>query len=152
MEIILRQDVIDLGYEGDIVKVADGYARNYLIPKEFAVKATSQNLRVFEQNRRKIEIKRLRAKEEAEQLKAKLEELELIFLEKTGEDGKLYGSVTNMAVASALEAKDVIVDRKKIVIDEVIKTVGEHKASIKLYPGVTATIKLIVNPLEEKRK
>ena len=152
MEIILRQDVIDLGYEGDIVKVADGYARNYLIPKEFAVKATSQNLRIFEQNRRKIEIKRLRAKEEAEQLKAKLEELELIFLEKTGEDGKLYGSVTNMAVASALEAKDVIVDRKKIVIDDVIKTVGEHKASIKLYPGVTATIKLIVNPLEEKRK
>ena len=82
MEVILRQDVIDLGYEGDIVKVADGYARNYLIPKALAVKATPQNLRMVEQIRRKIEVKRLRAKEEAEQFKTKLEALELIFLEK----------------------------------------------------------------------
>ena len=152
MEVILRQDVIDLGYEGDIVKVADGYARNYLIPKALAVKATPQNLRVFEQIRRKIEIKRLRAKEEAEQLKTKLEALELIFSEKAGEDGKLYGSVTNMAIALALEKKGVVIDRKKIVIDEAIKTVGEHKAYAKLYPGVMADIKLTVNPLEEKHK
>ena len=152
MEVILRQDVIDLGYEGDIVKVADGYARNYLIPKALAVKATPQNLHMVEQIRRKIEIKRLRAKEEAEQLKTKLEALELIFLEKAGEDGKLYGSVTNMAVALALEEKGVVIDRKKIVIDEAIKTVGEHKAYAKLYPGVTAAIKLTVKPLEEKHK
>ena len=147
MEVILRQDVIDLGYEGNIVKVADGYARNYLIPKNLAVKATPQNLRMFEQIRRKIEIKRLRAKEDAEQLKTKLEALELVFFEKAGEDGKLYGSVTNMAIAEALEEKDVVIDRKKIVIDEAIKTVGEHNAHAKLYHGVTASIKLTVNPL-----
>lgn len=151
MEVILRQDVIDLGYEGNIVKVADGYARNYLIPRGFAVKATHQNLHMFEQIRRKIEIKRLRAKEEAEQLKTNLEAMELVFFEKTGDDGKLYGSVTNMAIASALEEKNVVIDRKKIVIDEAIKTVGEHKAYAKLYHGVTAAIKVIVNPLEEKR-
>jgi len=152
MEVILRQDVIDLGYEGDIVKVADGYARNYLIPKALAVKATPQNLRVVEQIRRKIEIRRLRAKEEAEQLKTKLEALEFVFLEKAGEDGKLYGSVTNMAIALILAEKGIVIDRKKIVIDEAVKTLGEHKAHVKLYPGVMAAIKLTVKPLEEKHK
>lgn len=149
MQVILQKDFDDLGLEGDLVKVADGYARNFLIPKKIALEATPGNLKVFEAQRRKIETKRLRAKEEAEKLAASIGSLTLTFTEKAGEEGKLYGSVTSMDVAEALEKKGVVVDRKKIVIDKPIKSLGEFKIPVKIYPGVAAVVTVEVKGLEE---
>lgn len=149
MQVILQQDVDDLGLEGDLVNVADGYARNFLIPGKIALEATPGNLKAFEARRRKIETRRLRAKEDAEKLAASLESVTLVFTEKAGEEGKLYGSVTSMDVAEALEKKGIIVDRKKIVIDKPIKSLGEFKVPVKIYPGVAAMVTIEVKGLEE---
>ncbi len=148
MKIILQQDIHDLGLEGDTVEVADGYARNYLIPKGLALEATPKNLKMMEQKRRKIEAKRLRAKEEAEALKKKMEELVLLFRHKAGEEGKLYGSVTAMDIASALEEKGIVVDRRKIVLDQPIKNLGDFDVAVRIYPEVTATLRVTVAPEE----
>jgi len=148
MKIILQQDIHDLGLEGETVEVADGYARNYLIPKGLALEATAQNLKMMEQRQRKIEAKRLRAKEEAQALKEKMEALVLMFRQKAGEEGKLYGSVTAMDIASALEEKGIVVDRRKIVLDQPIKSLGDFDVTVKIYPEVTATLKVTVSPEE----
>ncbi|HIC86647.1 MAG TPA: 50S ribosomal protein L9 [Desulfobacterales bacterium] len=148
MKIILQQDIHDLGLEGETVEVADGYARNYLIPKGLALEATAQNLKMMEQRQRKIEAKRLRAKEEAQALKEKMEALVLMFRQKAGEEGKLYGSVTAMDIASALEEKGIVVDRRKIVLDQPIKSLGDFDVTVKIYPEVTATLKVTVAPEE----
>jgi large subunit ribosomal protein L9 len=150
MEIILRQDVDDLGLEGDVVNVARGYARNYLIPKGIGLEASLQNRKALEMQRKKIEVNRLRAKEEAVKLKDKIEGMEFTFSKKAGEEGKLYGSVTRMDIASYLEKQGVVIDRKKIVLEKPIKTLGEFKATIKIYPEVKGSVKLVVIPKEEK--
>ncbi len=150
MEIILRQDVDDLGLEGDVVNVAKGYARNFLIPKGVGLEATIQNLKALEMQRKKIEVNRLKAKEEAVKLKDKIEGLEASFSKKSGEEGKLYGSVTTMDISSYLEKQGVVVDRKKIVLEKPIKTLGEFEATIKIYPEVKGSLKVIVTPKEEK--
>ena len=144
MKVILMQDMHELGLEGDILDVADGYARNYLLPKGFALEATPQNLRFLESRRKKIEAKRLRAKEEAERLREKMETFELCFVHKAGEEGKLYGSVTAMDIANELEKQGVVVDRRKIVLDRPIKEVGDFEVKVKVYPEVTATLKVKV--------
>ena len=144
MEIILRQDVDDLGLEGDVVNVAKGYARNYLIPKGIGLEASLQNMKVLEMQRKKIEVNRLRAKEEAVKLKDKIEGMDVTFSKKAGEEGKLYGSVTSMDIASALEKQDVVIDRKKIVLEKPIKTLGEFEATIKIYPEVKGSLKVVV--------
>ena len=149
MQVILQQDVDDLGYEGDLVNVAPGYARNFLIPRKVALEATPGNLKAFELQRRKIEVKRLRAKEEAEKLAASIEGVTVVFTEKAGEEGKLYGSVTSMDIAEALDKKGILVDRKKIVIDKPIKSLGEFKVPVKIFPGVTSTVIVEVRSLEE---
>ncbi len=149
MQVILQQDLDELGLEGDRVNVADGYARNFLIPRNIALEATPGNLRAFELKRKKIEVKRLRAKEEAEKLASALESVDLVFQEKAGEEGKLYGSVTSMDIAAGLEKKGVVVDRKKIVIEKPIKSLGEFNVPVKVYPGVTGTVKVEVRGLEE---
>ncbi|MBW2614669.1 MAG: 50S ribosomal protein L9 [Deltaproteobacteria bacterium] len=150
MEIILRQDVDDLGLEGDVVNVAKGYARNYLIPKGIGLEASLQNMKVLEMQRKKIEVNRLRAKEEAVKFKDKIEGMEVTFSQKAGEEGKLYGSVTTMDIASNLEKQGVVIDRKKIVLEEPIKTLGEFEATIKIYPEVKGSLKVVVVPTEEK--
>ncbi len=144
MRIILTQDIHDLGLEGDILEVANGYARNYLLPKGFALEATPQNLRLLESRRKKIEAKRLRAKEEAEQLREKIEALELCFTHKAGEEGKLYGSVTAIDIAQELEKQGIVVDRRKVVLDKPIKEVGEFEVKVKVYPEVVATLRVRV--------
>jgi len=144
MRIILTQDIHDLGLEGDILDVANGYARNYLLPKGFALEATPQNLRFLETRRKKIEAKRLRAKEEAEQLKEKMEALELCFTHKAGEEGKLYGSVTAIDIAEELEKQGIVVDRRKVVLERPIKEVGDFEVKVKIYPEVTATLRIKV--------
>lgn len=146
MKIILRQDMDALGLEGDTVDVANGYARNYLIPKGIALEASIQNVKLFETQRKKIEIKRLKAKEEAEKVKEKLADVMITISQKAGDEDKLYGSVTNMDIAAHLEKQGILIDRKKISLDKPIKTLGEFEVSIRLYPEVTGSIKVTVVP------
>ena len=144
MKIILRQDMDDLGLEGDIIEVADGYARNYLIPKEIAFKATTQNVKLMETQKRKIEIRRLKAKEDAERMKEALAGISVTISQKAGEEDKLYGSVTSMDIAGHLEKQGITIDRRKIALDKPIKSLGEFDVPIKLYPEVTGSIKVVV--------
>ena len=116
MEVILRQDLDELGLEGDIVNVAKGYARNYLVPKGLALEASPQNIKSFELQRKKIEVRRLKARENAEKVKQQIELMEITLEHKAGEEGKLYGSVTTMDIASQLESKGIVIDRKKIIL------------------------------------
>ena len=144
MKIILRQDMDDLGLEGDIIEVADGYARNYLIPKEIAFKATTQNVKLMETQKRKIEIRRLKAKEDAERMKEALAGISVTISQKAGEEDKLYGSVTSMDIAGHLEKQGITIDRRKIALDKPIKSLGEFDVPIKIYPEVTGSIKVVV--------
>ena len=146
MKIILRQAMDTLGLEGDTVDVANGYARNYLIPKGIALEANIQNVKLLETQRKKIEIKRLKAKEEAEKIKEKLADVMITISQKAGDEDKLYGSVTNMDIAAHLEKQGILIDRKKISMDKPIKTLGEFEVSIRLYPEVTGSIKVTVVP------
>lgn len=150
MEVILRQDLDELGLEGDIVNVAKGYARNYLIPKDLALEASPQNIKSLELQRKKIEVKRLKARENAEKVKQQIEEMEIVFRHKAGEEGKLYGSVTSMDIAAYLEGKGVVIDRKKIVLEKPIKELGEFEAKVKIYPEVTGAIKVKIIPEKEQ--
>lgn len=146
MKIILKQDVDDLGFEGDTMKVADGFARNYLIPRGYAVVATPRNVKAFESQRKKIEVRRLKAKDDAEKLREKLEGTSLTFSQKAGEEGKLYGSVTSMDIAAQLEKHGVVIDRRKVLLESPIKVLGEYDVGIRIYPRVTATIRVTVVP------
>jgi large subunit ribosomal protein L9 len=150
MKIILRQDVDELGLEGDIINVANGYGRNYLIPKGIALEATPQNRKALELQRKKIEVRRVKARGEAEKLKQKVEEIVITLSQKAGEEGKLYGSVTSMDIASDLEKKGIVIDRRKILLEKPIKTLGEFEVPVKIYPEVIADIKVVVAPEEGK--
>ena len=150
MEVILQQDLDELGLEGDIVRVAQGYARNYLIPRGIALEVSSRNIKALELKRKKIEIKRVKAKESAEQVKQQIEAIDITIKHKAGEEGKLYGSVTSMDIAAHLEKKGILVERKKIVLEKPIKELGEFKAMVKIYPEVTGELK--VNVVSEKEE
>jgi large subunit ribosomal protein L9 len=148
VKIILKEDMDTLGLEGDVVDVAKGYARNYLIPKGIALEANTQNIKLFETQKKKIEVKRLKAKEEAEKLKERLADVTITIAQKAGEEDKLYGSVTSMDIAAQLEKQGIVIDRKKISLDKPIKTLGEFDVRNRLYPKVTGTIKVVVVPEE----
>ena len=148
MEVILRRDMDELGLEGDIVDVAKGYARNYLLPKGIALEASQQNKKALELQTKKIEVRRVKAKEEAFELKQEIEGMEITFSLKAGEEGKLYGSVTTMDIASQLEKQGLIVDRRKIILEKPIKTLGEIEVPIRIYPEVTGSVKVVVVPEE----
>ena len=150
MKVILEQDFESLGLEGDTVEVARGYARNYLVPKGIAVEATKANLKAFETKKDKIMAKRMRDKEEAERVKEKISQVAVTFKQKAGAEGKLYGSVTTRDVAQELEKEGIVVDRRKINLDEPIKSLGEFDVLIKLYPEVQANIRVVVEPEEEQ--
>ncbi|MGA3009343.1 MAG: 50S ribosomal protein L9 [Terracidiphilus sp.] len=144
MEVILKDDVIHLGNRGDIVKVADGYARNFLLPRKLAMQATSANKAVVEQMKNAAERRSASEKALAEALAVKLEPVALDFTRKSGEAGRLFGSVTSADVAAALEAKGFEIDRRKIQLDEPLKSVGEFSVPIRLYREVTAHVKVTV--------
>ena len=150
MRIILRQDVDELGLEGDIVNVANGYGRNYLIPKGMGLEASPQNIKTLELQSKKIEVRRVKAREAAEKIKQKVEGTELTFSQKSGEEGKLYGSVTSMDIASALEKQDIVIDRRKVLLEKPIKSLGEFEVPVKIYPEITALIRVVVESSEEK--
>jgi large subunit ribosomal protein L9 len=147
MEVILKDDVVNLGHRGDLVKVADGYARNFLLPRKLALQATSANKAVVEQMKNAAARRSATEKALAEALAVKLEPIVLDFTRKSGEAGHLFGSVTSADIAAALDAKGFEIDRRKIQLPEPIKTVGDHTVTIKLYREVAAHVK--VNVLAE---
>ena len=146
MKVILTQDMESLGLGGEIVNVAKGYARNYLIPRGMALEATEQNIKLTERQRKNIEIKRIKAKEEALKVKERLSGVSVTIAQKVGEEDKLYGSVTSMDIADRLEKQGITVDRRRIVLDKPLKTLGEFAVPVKLHPDVTASIKVVVVP------
>jgi len=146
MKVILTQDMDSLGLAGEIVEVARGYARNYLIPKKVALEATEDNIKRTETQRKNIEIKRIKLKEDAQKIKERLAEVTISIAQKVGEEDKLYGSVTTMNIADELEKQGITIDRRKIILDKPIKSLGEFSVPIKLHPQVTASIKVTVVP------
>lgn len=146
MDIILTQDVKNLGYKNDIITVKPGYARNYLIPQGFAILATESARKVLAENMRQQAYKLEKIKKDAEGVAAVLEGLTLRIPTKAGETGKIYGSVNNVQIANAIkEAKGIEIDRKQIMLDEsAIKEVGKHNVKIRLHKDVQVEIELEV--------
>lgn len=145
MKIILKQDHDLLGATGEIKEVKDGYARNYLIPRGIALAVTPSNLKAFEETRRQQSRKIQKEIEEAKKLSGDLNNLTLSFTVKTAEDDKIYGSVTAQMIYSALKEKGYEnIERKKILLHDHIKTLGEHTVDIKLHANVAAKLKIIV--------
>ncbi|MBN2242884.1 MAG: 50S ribosomal protein L9 [Acidobacteria bacterium] len=150
MKVLLKQDVEKLGKAGDIVKVAAGYGRNFLIPRRMATEATPGNIKMVEQERRAQARRDYREKEAANLLAQDIVKLTATIKRKTGEGGSLYGSVTAMDIADFLSAHKVDIDKRKIQLDEPIKTVGEYRVSIRLHREVTVPIRVIVEPETEQ--
>ena len=145
MKVILKENIETLGQIGDIVKVAPGYARNYLLPKGLAIEATVKNAKALEHTKRQLAYKKNKALEAAKNLVAKLEALVIELTHQAGEEGKLFGSVTNMEIAAFLKDNGFDVDRKKIVLAEPIKQLGEYTVPVKIHPEVAATLKVKVS-------
>ncbi|HMD78175.1 MAG TPA: 50S ribosomal protein L9 [Terracidiphilus sp.] len=144
MEVILKEDVVNLGHRGDVVKVADGYGRNFLLPRKLAMQATAANKAVIEQMKAAAARRSATEKALAEELVVKLAPVVLDFARKSSEAGHLFGSVTSADIAAALEAKGFEIDRRKIHLDEPLKSLGEFSVAIKLYREVTAHVKVKV--------
>jgi large subunit ribosomal protein L9 len=140
MQVILLQDVKGIGRAGEVVKAKDGYARNYLIPKDLAMEATPANLKVLERRKQEIEAQREVDEARAGELKEQIEGKVIHMEAKAGEGGRLFGAITSKDIAEVLE-KDfgIVVDRKKIGLDSPIKQAGLTEVEIKLYPGVSAS-------------
>jgi large subunit ribosomal protein L9 len=144
MEIILREDVEKLGSRGATVKVADGYARNFLLPRKLAVAATEANRKIVEQEREAYLRREAKAIGEAQDLGKLLSAVTLTFKRRVGENEHLFGSVTAKDIADALEAQKFHVERQKVHLDEPIRTLGEHKVSVRLHRDVTTEVPVVV--------
>lgn len=144
MEIILTESIDGLGEIGEVVKVKPGFARNYLLPKGFAVVADQRNVKELEHQKRQLERKALKVAKTSEALKTKIEAVSCVFALRAGEEGKLFGSVTSADICAKLAEAEIEIDRKKIQLDEPIKTIGEQTVEVKLPGAVTAEIKVSV--------
>ncbi len=142
MEVILKEDVDKLGSRGDVVKVAEGYGRNFLLPRKLAIEATAANRAVIEQMKASAVRRLAREKGDAETLAKQFAGVELSFTRKTGEHDQLFGSVTSSDIARELEGKGFNVDRRKIQLTDPLKTVGNHQVSLKLHKEVSVPIKV----------
>ena len=144
MEVILKEDVPKLGSRGDVVKVAEGYGRNFLLPKKLAIEASQANKAVIAQMKEAAVRRHQKDKADAEKLAAQLNEVVIELKRRSGEHDQLFGSVTSSDIAAELEHKGFNIDRRKISLDEAIKTLGEHKVAIRLFKDVTAHVKVNV--------
>jgi large subunit ribosomal protein L9 len=149
MEVILKEDVNKLGHRGDVVKVADGYGRNYLLPEKLAIEATANNKAVIEQMKNSSVRKLAKEKVVAEDLSKTLESVELVFERKVGENDHIFGSVTSSDIAQQLEQKGYTIDRRKISLEEPLKSLGEFHVPIKLHREVTTHLKVTVKGDEQ---
>jgi large subunit ribosomal protein L9 len=144
IEVILREHVEHLGRRGDVVKVADGYARNYLLPRKLALAVTVQNKRLIERERAKAEAREAEELMEAQAIATRLDAVEIAIARRVGENETLYGSVTSADIAEALGARGLPIDRRKIQLPEPLKSLGEHPVPVKLHRDVTALVKVTV--------
>lgn len=144
MKVILTAELPHVGKLGQVVDVANGYGRNYLIPRGFAILATTSNERSLAQQQKARSAREAKNKAEAEALAGQLQALALSIAKKTGEGERLYGSVTSMDIADLLKARGIILDRRRIVLDVPLKTLGAHKVPIRLHPEVVAEVEVAV--------
>ena len=144
MEVILREDIDNLGTRGQVVKVAPGYARNFLLPKRLAVQATESNKKIVEQERQAHLRKEAKAQGEAAELGKLLGNVTVTIKQKAGENDQLFGSVTSKDIADALAAQNYNIERRKIQLEEAIKQLGEYKVPVRLHKEVTVEITVIV--------
>jgi large subunit ribosomal protein L9 len=144
MEVILKEDVAKLGSRGDVVKVAEGYGRNFLLPRKLAIEASAGNRKVIEQMRAASVRRSAKEKAQAEELSKQFDGLSVSFQRKSGESDQLFGSVTSGDIAEALERKGFNIDRRKIQLHEPLKTVGEFVVPVKLHKDVTAHLKVVI--------
>jgi large subunit ribosomal protein L9 len=145
MEVILREDVDKLGRRGDVVKVAEGYGRNFLLPRGLAMPVTSANRATIERERKAHEARVAKEKAEWESVAARINSIRFVAPRKVGENDVLYGSVTSGDIAEFLKNKGVEIDKRKVQLDEPIKHLGDHEVKIKLHPEVVATMKVLVS-------
>ncbi len=145
MKVILQENIENLGHIGDVVKVAPGYARNYLLPKGLVLLANEKNTKALEHAKRQLDYKKNRILEQARAIAAKIESITVALAHQAGDEGKLFGSVTNMDLAEQLQAQGVEIDRKKIVLADPIKQLGEYSVAVKIHPEVTASLKVVVS-------
>ena len=151
MKIILNQDVVGLGEEGDIREVADGYARNYLLPRKLAVQHNRQNLAQFTSHKSAIEGRKEEKRKEAMGLKERLEAEELQFSMPAGESGKLFGSVTNALIGAELEKRGYTLERRRIEVPEHhIRQIGSFSVKVKLYGNEEAALKIVVEAAKQE--
>jgi large subunit ribosomal protein L9 len=144
MEVILRETVDNLGRRGEIVKVADGYARNYLLPRKLALPATEGNKKHVERERRIVEARESEEKGQADAMGARIAAVDITIARRVGETEALYGSVTSGDIADYLRTKGFEIDRRKLILPEPIKTIGEHSVPLKLHRDVTVPLKVKV--------
>ena len=149
MQVILREELSNLGTTGDLVKVKPGYARNYLLPRGLALEASVRNLHELEHQKRVITDKRLREQKSAAAVAEKISSVTLAFQVRAGDDGKLFGSVTNQDIHRQLEERGFSIERRKILLEESIKSLGSHDVVIHLGPDTKATVKVEVSALAE---
>jgi len=145
MEVILKEDINNLGHRGDVVKVADGYGRNFLLPKKLAMEATAANKAVIDQMKASAVRRSAKEKSEAEALVGQLNNVSLVFERKVGEHDQLFGSVTSADIAHELEAKGFNIDRRKVHLEEPLKQLGEFHIPVRLHREVTAHVAVTVN-------
>jgi large subunit ribosomal protein L9 len=144
MELILRDDIEKLGRRGEVVNVAAGYARNYLLPRGLAMAVTDANKAQIDKEKRAWEARMAKEKEEFESLAERIAELRFVAPRKVGENDLLYGSVTSADVGDFLQSKGIEIDKRRVLIEEPIKHLGEHEVKIRLHPEVQAELKLLV--------
>ncbi len=149
MQVILREEMPNLGTIGDVVKVKPGYARNYLLPRGLAVEASVRNLHELEHQKRVIADKRLREQKSASAVAEKLAGVTLAFAMRAGEDGKLFGSVTNQDIQRQLEERGFKIDRRRILLDEPIKSLGTHDVTVHVGPETRSVVKVDVTAVAE---
>ena len=144
MQIVLKEDVEKLGRRGEVVKVADGYARNYLLPFGKALSATPGNLKVIEREKRRYVARLSKEKEENEALARRIQEVSVTLVRKVGENDVLYGSVTSADIGESLQKEGIVVDKRRIQLPEPIKSLGIYSVPVRLHPEVTAEVKVWV--------
>ena len=144
MDVILTENVKNLGTIGEVVKVKPGYGRNFLVPQGLAVEASEAKLKEVEHHKRQLNRKAEKLSQEAADVKARIEAVECTFVHKASEEGKLFGSVTSMEIAESLASQGIEIDRRKILLEQPIKELGEHAVDIKLNAGVNAIVKINV--------
>jgi large subunit ribosomal protein L9 len=144
MEVILKEDIVNLGKIGEVVRVRDGYARNYLLPRGLVLMANKKNLKTFDHQKKLVADQKQKIMRQAQSAADQLTGVSLVIPMKVGEEGRLFGSVTNIQIEKALKAKGLNVDRRKIHLDEPIKTVGDYEVPVRLAADLTVPLKLSV--------